>query len=181
MDTNSVPSALREQLGPEATTGLVRLFEVARTEWIGEVVTLAVERFERRLIEEIAGVRVEVAHSEGRLREEIMQQGAKVSDALAQQGAKFSEALAQQGAKFSDALAQQGASLRQEIAQLGGALRHEMVTSDASLHTEIAQQGATLRQEMTVNQFQLLKWAFLFWVGQVVTVVGLIGVMLRSR
>jgi hypothetical protein len=114
----------------------VRLFNAAQAEWTANVVKLAVERFERRLVEEIAGVRVEMARSEARLREEI---------------------------------ARQGATLRQEIGQQG-----------VTLGQETARLGVELRQEMAVNRFELLKWSFLFWIGQVVAVVGLVGVMLRT-
>jgi hypothetical protein len=110
MDATRVPLALQERLGPEATAGLVRLFEMAHVQWTSEIMTASVERFERRLVEEIASVRVEVARGEGRVREEI----------------------------------------------------------------------GTLRQEMAVGRFELLKWSFIFGVGQVVAIVGLIGVMLRS-
>src|SRR5437773_2253557 len=90
-----------------------------------QVVNLAVEGFERRLVEEIAGVRVEMARSEGRLREDIAKQG-------------------------------------------------------AALQTEIVQQAAAVRQEIARDRFELMKWSFLFWVGQVFAVVGLVGVMLRA-
>jgi len=133
MDSSSVPSALQERLGAEATNGLVRLFNTAQAEWTANVVNLAVERFERRLVEEIAGVRVEMARSEARLLEEITRQCA---------------------------------TLRQEIGQQG---------------QETARLGAELRQETAANRFELLKWSFLFWIGQVVAVVGLVGVMLRTR
>ena len=59
-------------------------------------------------------------------------------------------------------------------------MRVEMARSEARVREGIAQQGAALRQEMAVNRFELLKWSFLFWVGQVFAVVGLVGVMLRA-
>ena len=132
MDSSSVPSALQERLGVEATMGLVHLFEVARTEWTVEVVSLSVERFDRRLVEQIGTVRVEMEHCEARLREEI------------------------------------------------AGVRVEMARGEARVHEEIAQQGTLIRQEIAANRFELLKWSFLFWVGQVVAVVGLVGVMLRA-
>jgi len=99
--------------------GLVRLFDVARVEWTTGVVNLSVERFERRLVEEIATVRVEMARSEVSVREEIAQQGAKLREAL-------------------------------------------------------AQQGAALRVEIATNRFELLKWSFLFWVGQVIAMAAML-------
>ena len=82
MDVGDVPVALAERLGTEATGGLVRLFNAAREslddvrgEWSEQVLSLAVERFERRLVEETSKLRVEMAQGfsglELRLRQEM--------------------------------------------------------------------------------------------------------------
>ena len=147
MESNTVPTALQERLGSEATHDLVRLFDTARFEWTADVVSLSLERFERRLVEELARLRIE----------------------MAQEGADLREKLAQQGADLREKLAQQGASLRGEIAAVRTDLKSEM------------QEGfASIRQEMATNRFELLKWSFLFWIGQVLAIVGLVGAMLRS-
>src|SRR5436309_9829542 len=87
MGSTRVPAALQERLGPEPTTGLVHLFEQARVEWTADVVNLSIERFERRLVEELATVRVEMARGEARLREEIARSGARLREEIANQGA----------------------------------------------------------------------------------------------
>ena len=66
------------------------------------VITACAERFERRLVEEISGVRVQIAHAEGSIREDI-----------------------------------------------------------------------------AAGRVDLFKWSFLFWIGQVLAIGGLMGVMLR--
>jgi hypothetical protein len=78
MDVGDVPVALAERLGTEATGGLVRLFNAAREsledvrgEWSEQVLSLAVERFERRLVEETSKLRVEMAQGFGGLRQEM--------------------------------------------------------------------------------------------------------------
>ena len=139
MDSSNVPVALQERLGAEATAGLVRLFEAERTVWTQDVIGRSVERFEQRLVGELAGVRTEMARGEARLREEIA--GVRVE------------------------MARGEARLHGEISQTGAMLREEM---------------ALIRQEMATSRFELLKWSFLFWVGQVIAVVGLVGVMLRA-
>jgi hypothetical protein len=66
-----VPPALQARLGAEGTTSLLELFETARQEWTVDVTTAAVERFERRLTEEGAELRIAIAQSEACLRKEI--------------------------------------------------------------------------------------------------------------
>src|SRR5438876_12340209 len=76
MDFQSVPASLQDRLGAEGSVDLVRLFETARAEWSNDVLNLSLERFERRLVQEITGLRVEMVRGQATLREELAQQGA---------------------------------------------------------------------------------------------------------
>jgi hypothetical protein len=58
MRVNSVAPALRERLGHEATVGLLEFVATERSEQEERVLSIAVERFERRLAEELANLRV---------------------------------------------------------------------------------------------------------------------------
>jgi hypothetical protein len=136
MESNTAPAALREQLGSEATHDLVRMFDTARAEWTAEVVSLSLERFERRLVEELAGLQIEMA--------------------------------------------QQNATLREKLAQQGAALRGAIAAVRTDLKSDMQEGFATIRQAMAANRFELLKWSFLFWIGQVLAIVGLVGAMLRA-
>ena len=49
----------------------------------------------------------------------------------------------------------------------------------ADLRQEMATIGGDLRQEMAAGRVDLFKWCFLFWIGQVLAVGGIVGVMLR--
>ena len=102
VDLQNVPPALRARLGSDATSGLVELLDISRQESKDAVISACTERFERRLVEEISKVRVDVAHL-----------------------------------------------------------------------------GADLRQEMAAGRVELFRWCFLFWIGQVLAVGGLMSVMLR--
>lgn len=98
-----VPKAVRDRVGDEATFGLLEMLESANASWSEHVLTVATERFERRLTHEISG-----------LREEF--------------------------------------------------------------HRSLAE----VRQEIAATRFELLKWTFLFCVGQVAVVAGLLSYMLPS-
>ena len=58
MRTTSVPPPLRERLGHEATLGLLEFGRSEHSAWSEHMLSLSVERFERRLAEELAGLRV---------------------------------------------------------------------------------------------------------------------------
>jgi hypothetical protein len=135
VEAQSVPPVLRARLGPDATSGLVELLTRGHQQSRDAVIAACTERFERRLVEEISKVRVEVAHL--------------------------------------------GATLREEMAGLRADLRQEMAAMRADVRQEMAAMGAGLRQEMGTGRVELFKWCFLFWVGQVLAIGGLMGVMLR--
>ena len=61
MDTADVPTALRERLADSATAALVELLDTTKREWSADVMAIVGERFERRLVEETSGLRVEMA------------------------------------------------------------------------------------------------------------------------
>ena len=96
MPSHRISAALRDRLGHDASIGLVELVESEHTEWSERVLSVAVERFERRLAEEIASLRVAVV------------------------------------------------------------------------------------RELHDGRVEMLKWAFLFWVGQVAAVLGLLAYMVRA-
>jgi hypothetical protein len=70
--------------------------------------------------------------------------------------------------RFERRLVDEIAKVRVDMAHLGASLRQEMATMTAGL-----------RQEMATGRVELFKWCFLFWVGQVLAIGGLVGVMLR--
>lgn len=191
MDSSAVPAALRDRLGVEGTDGLVRLFDTAREEWTRDVVNLSVERFERRLVEELATLRVEIARGEASLREELAGQGATLREEVAREGAALRGELARQSAALREELASQSATLREELARQCATLREELARQCAKLREELARQGATLREELAregaalrvevaSNRFELLKWSFVFWAGQLIAMAGLMALMLRA-
>jgi hypothetical protein len=124
MDIEQVPAALREQLGLEASSGLLQVLDRSHRDGRADVIAACTDRFERRLVAEISGVRVQIA--------------------------------------------QLDASLRREMTEMGAAIRRDM-----------AEMCAGIRQDMASGRVELLKWCFLFWVGQVVAIAGIMGLMIR--
>ena len=78
MQVNAVRPALRERLGAEGTSGLLSVLDVAEREWREDVLSLAGERFERRLAETGANLRVQIGHSEAAVRGEMAQMEVRI-------------------------------------------------------------------------------------------------------
>lgn len=177
---DAVPGPLREQLGVDATAGLLQLLEGSHREWRADVMAACTERFERRLVDEVAGLRVQIAQTEAVLRRDMAETGAAIRTEMAQMGAEIRQDMARMGAAIRDEMAQMGASIRVETAQIGAGNRHETARMGSSLRVEMAQMGSSIRQDIAATRVELLKWCFLFWIGQVVAIASIIGVMLRA-
>src|SRR5436190_21103927 len=101
-----IPTALRGRLEDDATFGLVELLDSERKDWSEHVRSVASDRFERRLAQELGAFQAQIS--------------AALNDGL----------------------------------------------------TAIRQESAAARREM-------LKWSFVFWIGQVAAVAGLLAFMRR--
>jgi hypothetical protein len=102
VEIDVVPLALRGRLGSDATAGLPGLLNQPHKEEREAVISACTERFERRLVEEVSGVGVQLAQAE-----------------------------------------------------------------------------STIRQDIAAARVDLFKWCFLFWIGQVLAIGSVMGVMLR--
>jgi hypothetical protein len=107
----------------------------AEDEWRADVIAACAERFERRLVEEVAGLRVQIAQTE--------------------------------------------AVLRRDMVEMGADIRREMVQMGAEIRREVAQMGGEIRQEIAAGRVEMLNWCFIFWIGQLVTIASIVGIMVR--
>jgi hypothetical protein len=81
--------------------------------------------------------------------------------------------------RFERRLTEETSKLRIEMAALRSDLRQEMGALRSDLRQEMGGLRSDLRQEMADQRFEILKWAFLFWVGQFFAVAGLAAVLIR--
>lgn len=153
-----VPQPLAERLGEEASAALLDMFDVHTRAVTEAVVSQCTERFERRLVEETSKLRVELAQLRSDLRQEI----------------------ATMGSGLRAEMVTMGSGLRTEMATMRSDLRQEIAAMGSDLRQEIATMGSDLRHENSTTRVELLKWAFLFWVGQLVSVVAVVGLLIRT-
>jgi len=80
--------------------------------------------------------------------------------------------------RFERRLVEETSRLRVDMTQGFGAIRQEV----GGLRQEISgvrQDVSTVRQEMALNRFELLKWTFVFWVGQVFAIASTVALLIR--
>ena len=61
MSVRRVPASVRQQLGDEATFGLIELLDSEQKDWSDRMLTMTADRFERRLTEQVSLLRQDIA------------------------------------------------------------------------------------------------------------------------
>ena len=56
---------------------------------------------------------------------------------------------------------------------------HRLSEEISTLRVELHDGLLSVRQELATTRVEMLKWSFLFWLGQVAAMAGLLGFMLR--
>ena len=73
-----------------------------------------------------------------------------------------------------------GSELRSEIYQTQSELRQEMARMDAGIRVALAEGLSKIRTEMSEMRVDVIRWSFVFWIGQFAATAALLGFMLRS-
>jgi len=58
-------------------------------------------------------------------------------------------------------------------------LTHEISLLRQEFHTALHDGLAAVRHELTTTRVEILRWSFVFWIGQVATIAALLAFMLR--
>jgi hypothetical protein len=179
VDAAAVPFKLRERLGSEATGGFLHVLDLAQRDWREDVLSLAVERFERRLAEENAALRVQIAQSEAAVRNEIGQVEGRLRHEMDQAEGRLRQEMGQAEGRLHQEMGQVEGRLLHEVGQLEVRLRGELGHVDGELRQDLSQMELRIIREIGNSRFDLLKWTFAFWIGQVVAMSAIMAAMLR--
>ncbi len=93
---------------------------------------------------------------------------------------KFEHRLIEEISSLRAELKEGNSSLRAELKEDNSSLRAELKEDNSSLRAELKEDIASLRAELKYDieksRADLIKWMFIFWVGQVVTILGILFV-----
>jgi hypothetical protein len=82
--------------------------------------------------------------------------------------------------RFDGRLLAVASELRADIYQTQSDLRQDMARMDAGLRVALVEGLSKIRAEMTEMRVDVIRWSFLFWIGQVAATATLLAVMLRA-
>jgi hypothetical protein len=82
--------------------------------------------------------------------------------------------------RFEARLARAAAELRGEMASLKSDLRQEIAAGDTALRVALVEGLSQIRREMSDMRVDVLRWSFLFWLGQVAATATMLAMLLRA-
>lgn len=158
MTVLTVPKPLRERLGDEVTDSLVELLNQVADRTKEDVIALVAEKFERKLGEELAQVRVDMAAMRAELREEIVKLRTELHNEILTVRTE----------------------LHDEISKVRTELHDEISRVRTELHDETSKVRTDLQVQIANTRSELIRWMFIFWVGQLAVITGLFFAFLRQ-
>ena len=90
------------------------------------------------------------------------------------------EVLAITAERFERRLAQEMAAVRVDMAKEFALVRTDMARECSAIRVGMANEFAAVRSEAAANVSTILKWSFLFWIGQVGAISAMLAFLLRA-
>jgi hypothetical protein len=129
------------------------------------VIETAALRFEKRLTEEVASVRADVSATEKRLDNRITTEIAGVREDLASAKAHFEKKLTEEVAGLRNELSERISSVEQRL--------------DNRITAEVSGLRVDLTEKIQKSKTDTIKWMFLFYIGQVGALAGILFVIFK--
>jgi hypothetical protein len=76
--------------------------------------------------------------------------------------------------------AQQRESMEAVMTHCSDRFERRLVEEASALRLEMRQGFSDLRRDMADGRFELLKWSIAFWMGQLIAIAGIVGMLLRT-
>jgi hypothetical protein len=77
--------------------------------------------------------------------------------------------------RFGQVLSTETGKLRVELRDGLAAFRQELFETRALSRQELTETRAALREDMAALRVEVLRWSFLFWLGQIAVIAGLLS------
>ena len=87
---------------------------------------------------------------------------------------KFERRLSEELGKLRVEMAEMKSELRNEMAEMKAELRNEMAEMKSELRGEMADMKSELNNKMGSMRADIIKWMFVFWVGQIGVMIGIL-------
>ncbi len=144
-------------MGEDGSDSLIELLNKSNNRQKEDVLTFVEEKFERRLAEEFSKVTKEIS----KVHEKITQEIGKVNVTIG----KINERITQEIGKVNEKITQKIGKVNEKITQEIGKTNEKI----AQVHVKIE-----------ATKSDIIKWMFIFWLGQVTVILGILFVFFKK-
>ena len=160
-----VPRVLQEKLGEEGSDAFVKVIKEIDLEARKEALVIAEERFEVKLVVEMDKLRQEMNKFKEEMRQEMNE---------------FKEEIHQEMNEFKEEMRQEMNEFKEEIHQEINGFKKEMHQEMSGFKEEMHQEISSLRVENVKSKADMIKWMFIFWIGQIGVLSGIIYAFMKA-
>ncbi len=160
----TLPKPLREKLGEEGANALLEVLNQLSQDTRADVLTFVEEKFERRLSEEMGQLRQGLAEMENRFT--LLEE-------------RFERRLSEETGKVNQRITEEVGKVNQRITEEMGQVNQRITEEMGQVNQRITEETGKLSQQTALNQATLIRWMFIFWVGQIAVLGGLFFAMFR--
>jgi hypothetical protein len=94
--------------------------------------------------------------------------------------ASFERRVVEASTSFDRRITEASVSFDRKITEASVSFDRKVADASASFERRLGQETSKLRLEMAALKFDLLKWNFLFWVGQLAAMTAIMSLLLRG-
>ena len=157
MTVITIPKPLHDKLGENASFSLVEVLEKIEENSTAKTLERVEDRFERRLTEEISGLRIEMHEGFGKLRAEMHEEFGKLRVEMHEEIGK----------------------LRAEMHDIKNHFEQRLTEEISGLRVEMHEEFGKLRAEMHGMRADIIRWMFIFWMGQMLSITAILFTLLK--
>ena len=101
------------------------------------------------------------------------------ADTLALSEERYERRLSEEASKFGTRVTEETAKLDRRVTEEAGRLDNRITEEAAKLDRRITEEVARLRTQISDVRADLIRWMFVFWVGQVGVLLGILFAFFR--
>jgi len=159
----TIPKPLREKLGDKASDSLVELLNKVYQTTREDIVEVSLDKFEKKLVSETSQLDKKITGEILRLEQRLIEEVTRLEQKIAETEAKLDKRITEEVTR-----------LEQKIAETEAKLDKRITEEVARLEQKITDEVSKLRVEMASYHARLIRWMFIFWIGQIGALIGIL-------
>ncbi len=170
----TVEKPLKDRLGDEGVDSLIRLINQSQQNQKQDLMVYLEEKYERWLGKEIGKVNERLTEETGKVNERLTEEIGKVNERLTEEIGKVNERLTEEIGKVNERLTEEIGKVNEHLTKEISKVNEHLTEEISKVNDRITKEIAGVRTDLADTRADLIKWMFIFWMGQVIALVGIL-------